>query len=71
MDNSAIARVCHRHGINFELKPEQYDVISMILVKKMAVMAFLPTGYGKSLLYMWTRRSTKSCHLVPAVRLQR
>jgi len=52
MDNSMIANVRRRYSISYELKAEQVDVINLVLTKKMAIMAILPTGFGKSLLYL-------------------
>ena len=37
-------------GITFDLKPEQRTIIDLLLQKR-NVMAILPTGYGKSVLF--------------------
>jgi len=44
-------KVNSRYGWKIELKREQSDVLRLVLGKK-NVIAVLPTGYGKSLLFL-------------------
>ena len=36
---------------NISLKEKQYEVLKLLVVEKKDVLAVLPTGYGKSLIY--------------------
>lgn len=49
--NHAFSLVKEQYNINFALKPEQVEILQMLLLKK-NVMAVLPTGFGKSLLFL-------------------
>ena len=40
---------------NFTLKEKQYEVLKLLVVEKKDVLAVLPTGYGKSLIYQLLR----------------
>ena len=38
---------------NISLKEKQYEVLKLLVVEKKDVLAVLPTGYGKSLIYQF------------------
>lgn len=46
-----ISLVNTRYKLNLKLKPEQTEVLTLLETNK-NVMAILPTGFGKSLLYL-------------------
>ena len=46
--------VKNKYHLPFELKKEQFDVISLLCDGMKNVLAFWPTGFGKSALYMVT-----------------
>jgi len=48
--NHAFSLVKEQYNINIALKPEQVEILQMLFLKN--VMAVLPTGFGKSLLFL-------------------
>jgi len=50
--SSLFNELCKHYSFQVScLKPEQVDVVDLILAKR-NVLAFYPTGYGKSLMYI-------------------
>ena len=47
---------------NISLKEKQYEVLRELVVKKSDVLAVLPTGYGKSLIYQLLPPVTAEFH---------
>ena len=40
-----------QHFSDIALKEKQYEVLKLLVVEEKDVLAVLPTGYGKSLIY--------------------
>ncbi len=51
--STLLSKVKEKYNIPFELKPEQIKPLEIIL-KGEECFTFIPTGYGKSLIYMLT-----------------
>ena len=49
--NQAFSLVRDQYNINISLKQEQVEILQLLLLKKNAV-AILPTGFGKSFLFL-------------------
>lgn len=49
--NQAFSLVRDQYNINISLKQEQVEILQLLLLKK-NVVAILPTGFGKSLLFL-------------------
>jgi len=51
--NELIDKVNRRFGWTIKLKEKQIEIMAnLVTERKKAVLAILPTGYGKSLLYI-------------------
>jgi len=49
--NQAFSLVRDQYNINISLKQEQVEILQLLLLKK-NVVAILPTGFGKSFLFL-------------------
>ena len=49
--NGIFEQIKGAHGIDFNLKPEQVNILELLCQNK-SVVANLPTGYGKSIIFM-------------------
>jgi superfamily II DNA or RNA helicase len=46
-----IGRVLRKRNLDFQLKDVQFSILKDIVVHQRDVLAILPTGYGKTMIY--------------------